>query len=106
MYCHSHSQVGTGRPSKKWDDCSHRNKRRRVSELKQSRQTLELATAAFTRGYDSLGNQDLSETIKHKIMNPRNSYTPKMPVKMSSDTALVLKVQCSVPVVAKCSLAT
>ena len=81
-------------PSKKSDDYSHRTKRSRVSELKQSHQTPELATAAFTRGYDRPGNQELSETIKHDFMNPLNSYTPKLPVKMSTDTALALKVQC------------
>ena len=90
---------GPGRPEKPWDEASERSKRRKVQILKENHCTLALATAAIGRSKDSPGQSDLGAVIKESVKNAQKvrdslDAADKLPVMMSAEDALALKMQC------------
>ena len=90
---------GPGRPEKTWDEASERSKRRKIQILKESHCTLALATAAIGRSKDSPGQSDLGAVIKESVKNAQKvrdslDAVDKLPVMMSAEDALALKMQC------------
>ena len=91
--------AGPGRPANTWDESSDRTKRRKVQSLKTNNNTLALASAAISRAKESPGKPDLSRVFKESMKNPQKVRTSldaadKIPIMMSPDDALALKIQC------------
>ena len=92
-------EAGPGRPIKPWDEASDRSKRRKVQLLKENNNTLALATAAIGRSKDSPGQSALGDVIKESVKNAQKvrdslDAVDKLPVMMTAEDALALKIQC------------
>ena len=92
-------EAGPGRPEKPWDEASDRSKRRKVQLLKENNNTLALATAAIGRSKNSPGQNALGAVIMESVKDAQKvrdslDAVDKLPVMMSAEDALALKMQC------------